>query len=313
MNRQLPSLSALKAFEAAARLGSFKLAAETLNLSTSAISHQIRTLETRLGKALFDRHNNGVTLTLAGNAYLKTVRTAFDQLERGTLAIMGNHGGSPLKISLLATLSTLWLIPRLDSFRTENPKTNIEFVDNPEIIDFKSSTFDAAIRYDFSGRQSWGGLIVHPLVEEYLFPVCSPDYLRAYPEVVSLEWNERHTLLLNSRHPDEWVKWGKAVAMSTDLAKHSNSSLLDTSSMTLMAARNGLGIAMARTPFVDQFVDDASLVRVHPKSISRGVRHFLVYPPENANNPDLIRFRDWLINLAAKSNAGYQRTFQSPG
>lgn len=303
--RNIPSFSALRAFEYAVRLGSFKEAAEALNISTSAISHQIRSLEKELGKSLFDRQANGVVPTDSARQYLKYVRNAFDQLEKGTDTVRGKQQTGSLQISLLSTLSTLWLIPQLEAFRRSHNRINIELVDNPELVDFNSSRFDAAIRYDFTGNGEWRGLVAHPLVEENIFPVCSPAFLKKYPEVVQLDWRPEHTLLINSRHPDEWDQWCRTAGIQFKTSEHPSCSIMDTSSMTLMAAKNGLGIALARTPFIDQMLKNAELVRIHRAVQKRGIRHFLVYPAEHANRTDLIQFRDWLISLSGQCNQYY--------
>lgn len=308
--RNIPSISALRAFELAARLGSFKQAADELGLSASAVSHQIRALEKELGEALFERQSNGIILTEPARTYLKTVRSAFDQLEKGTATIQRRQGGRPLQISLLTTLSTMWLIPELSSFQQKYSAINIELNDSPVLVDFKKSQrFDAAIRYDFNGDARWADLVVHPLVDEYIFPVCSPDFLKQYPEVVDLNWNDQHFLLVNSRHPDEWDRWCDAAGSDFRLKQHSNSTVMDTSAMTLMAARNGLGIALARTPFVDQMMKNMELVRIHRAVQYRGTRHYLVYPTDNANDPSLINFRDWLTETARACNENYAQAF----
>ncbi|MBX2870164.1 MAG: LysR family transcriptional regulator [Acidiferrobacterales bacterium] len=309
--RHLPSFSALRAFEAAARFGSFKEAADALNLSTSAISHQIRTLEKELGQVMFERHANGVILTESARLYLTYIRSAFDQLEKGTELIQQNQSKNALRISLLSTLSTLWLIPRLPQFNRLFPNTKIELVDHSELIDFSISRVDAAIRYDFSQKGEWKGLVAHPLIDEYVFPVCSRTYLEEHPEVVELKWNSQHTLLLNSRHPTEWETW--LANKEKKQSKKKTGSLpsvvtMDTSNMTLMAAKNGLGIALGRTPFVDQFIENSELVRIHQNVHHRGTRHFLVYPADHANHPKLIQFRDWLITTSAKCNKRYSES-----
>lgn len=307
--RHLPSFASLRAFESAARLGSFKLAAEALNLSTSAISHQIRSLENELGEALFERHAGGVVMTSTASRYLKYVRGAFDQLEKGTDAVRGKHARGSLRISLLSTLSTLWLIPQLESFNKQYPHNAIELIDHAELVDFNSSRIDAALRYDFNGKGEWRNLVAHPLLEEYVFPVCSQAYLQSHPEIVQLDWNDSHTLLLNNKHLEEWESWCSATGTDRLITRAPSQSIMDTSSMTLMAAANGLGIALGRTPFVDAMLDSGSLVRLHHTAQHRNVRHFLVYPADHANNPQLIQFRDWLLALSGKINSGYRKAF----
>ena len=307
VQRNLPSLAALRAFEQAASLGSFKAAAAALNLSTSAVSHQIRALENELGVALFARHPGGVELTSDARQYLKSVRASLDQLQKATESIGGKRSRDLLRISLLSSLSTLWLIPLLDQFNAQYPGIDIELVDDGELADFGNNRVDAAIRYDLKGRGQWRGLVGHPLIDEYVFPVCSPAYLERHPAVVESDWARHHQLLVNSRHPDEWEHWSAVASQDFSLTDHPSYTIMDTSNMTLMAARSGLGVALGRTPFVDEMLRSNQLVRIHPAVQHRGSRHFLVYPPENANRHHLVTFREWLISTGKQCSANYQQ------
>lgn len=303
--RNLPSFSSLRAFEAAARLGSFKEAALALNLSTSAVSHQIRSLEKMLGEKMFERKPGGVELTETAERYLKVVRASLDQLEKGTAAIQGHQEKHQLRITLLSSLSTLWLIPALESFRRQQPGIDIELIDDAELVDFNSAQVDAAIRYDFAGKGQWRNLVAHPLLEEHVFPVCSPKYLEMHPEIVELDWNASHTLLVNSRHKDEWDRWAETAGSPLRLKAHPALTVMDTSNMTLMAARSGLGIALGRTPFMDQMLARAELVRIHSQVQHRGIRLYLVYPAEFGNRRHLMLFRDWLVTTGREAERGY--------
>ena len=310
MTRAL-SLTALRTFESAARLSSFKLAATELSLSTSAISHQIRTLEENLDVVLFTRHAGGVALTEAGRVYLEHVRLSLDQLAQGAEALKQLQRQDQIRISLLSSFSTLWLIPNLVQFSCLHPGIKVELDDDPGIVDFSAGLFDAAIRYDFSGNGQWQQVITHPLFEEWIVPVCSPEYLQRNPEIVNLDFDERHTLLINKRHPDEWDQWFQSLPESPappigDCKEHCVSTMMDTSNMTLMAASKGLGLALGRTPFVDQYLASSELVRVHSGVQFRGVRHYLVYPAKSSNIAGFPAFRDWIVEQARICNAQYR-------
>lgn len=301
--KQLPSYSALRAFESAARLGSFKLAAAELSLTTSAISHQIRLLERELGETLFERHPNGIMLTDAAQHYLPFVRKSFDILDEGTQAIRNRQHSLPLRVSLLSSLSTLWLIPKLEEYRKCYPGNNVELIDSVDLEDFHDNNLDLAIRYDFSSTGRWNDLIVHPLLEETVFPVCSPDFLTQHSGIEGHDWNNNHTLLVNSRHPDEWECWSQFADFDQTNTRKPNTRkpqriVMDTSNMTLIAARSGLGLALGRTPFVDLFLARGELVQVGSAVQQRGHRHYLVYPEKNASSTSLIQFRDWLLDTA---------------
>jgi len=263
---RIPSLTSLKTFETAARLSSFKKAATELNLSTSAISHQIRGLEENLDVILFLRHPGGVTLSDAGQLYLGYVRRSLEQLEEGASVLKRMQRQDTIRISLLSSFSTLWLIPNLMQFNQMHPNTRVELDDDVGIVDFSIASFDAAIRYDFSGTGHWNNVTTHPLFEEWIVPVCSPGYLQEHPEIAQLGLNNRHTLLINKRHPEEWQHWLQAqdnlsVHPSYELQAHNATTMLDTSNMTLMAASKGMGIALGRTPFI--FVASAITLFIH--------------------------------------------------
>ncbi len=300
--KNIPSLQSLRAFEAAARHGSFKLAAEELNLSTSAISHQIRSLEHQLGVALFERRGVGVQINDQGKHYLASVRNSMAQLEKATLALQDKKSPNVLHLSLLSSFSTLWLIPRMEQFHRQHPEIGIELSDGIELTDFTTSTNDAAIRYDFEGTANWPGLVVHPLLEEYVFPVCSPTFLSRNPNITQLDWDEQPPILINRQHRDEWDTWFAYLEIDFKSEEYPARSIMDTSNMTLKAASQSLGIALARTPFVDQYLESGSLVQIHSAAQSRGIRNYLVYPASSANNKRLSLFREWLIEEATSCN-----------
>jgi len=309
---RIPSLTSLRTFEAAARLCSFKEAALELNFSTSAISHQIRTLEENLDIVLFIRNPGGVALTDAGQLYLGHVRVSLESLEAGAAALKRMQNQDKIRLSLLSSFSTLWLIPNLLQFYQEHPGISVELDDDVDIIDFSVASFDAALRYDFSGTGHWHDVTAHPLFEEWIVPVCSPDYLQKHPEIIRFDLDDRHTVLVNRRHPDEWQQWFRAQKKPIgdrvfDVDEHSATTVMDTSNMTLMAACKGMGIALGRTPFVDQYLESSELVRVHSGVQYRGVRHYLVYPAKTSNVSGFIAFRDWLVQRAWQSNEHYAK------
>ena len=302
--RAIPSLSALLAFEAAARLGSFKDAAKELNRSSSAISHQIRGLEKELGVILFDRNASAICLTAAARQYLATVTQSLDLLRSATASIQGKKNKTALSISLLSSVSTLWLIPLLEQFQQQYPDIEIELHEGSQLIDSTHSQLDGAIRYDLSATGEWPNMVSWPLLKERLFPVCSTSYLNNYPEVGLLEWSDEHQLLINSRHPNEWNEWvmEQGVRQWEPLVGNSTHRIMDTSNMTLTAAKNSMGIALGRTPFVNQYLQSGELVRIGEVSLDRGFRHFFVHSDAKAVSPALVIFKNWLTTVANQSN-----------
>src|SRR6476646_9941722 len=174
MTARLPSLNGLRAFEAAALHLSFTLAASELNVTQTAISHQIRRLEEELGIRLFIRKNRALALTPKARDYLPGVRAAFNDLRLATDQLLRKEDDHVLTISTLASLAAKWLLPRLTSFQEAHPGIDVRITTSANLIDFQRDNVDAAIRY---GRGQWAGLRADWLMADELFPVCSPALL----------------------------------------------------------------------------------------------------------------------------------------
>ena len=171
---RLPSLNGLRAFEAAARHLSFTNAATELNVTQTAISHQIKRLEEELGIALFLRQNRALTLTPAGRDYLPGIRAAFQDLRLATDRLLRKDDEHVLTVSTLASFAAKWLLPRLASFQDTHPAIDVRITTSTEMVDFHRDNIDAAIRY---GRGRWPGVRSVWLMADELFPVCSPALL----------------------------------------------------------------------------------------------------------------------------------------
>src|SRR5262249_13582981 len=176
MAASLPPLHALRAFEAAARHMSFAAAAEELSLTPSAISHQIRHLEERLGRRLFDRKPRGLALTPLGQLYFPLVRSAFEQLVQATSLVggVGPDQQKVLTISCTPSFAMAWLIQRLPSFQAAHPEIEVRLDTSTRIVDFARDGVDVGIRF---GLGHWPGVVAERLFGETLFPVCSPALL----------------------------------------------------------------------------------------------------------------------------------------
>src|SRR3979411_779999 len=174
MTARLPSLNGLRAFEAAARHLSFTVAASELNVTQTAISHQIRRLEEELGIRLFIRQNRALALTPEARDYLPGVRAAFNDLRLAPAQLLRRDNDHVLTVSTLASLAAKWLLPRLSAFQEANPGIDVRITTSTALIDFKSGDIDAAIRY---GRGQWPGRRADWLMADQLFPGCSPAFL----------------------------------------------------------------------------------------------------------------------------------------
>src|ERR1700723_3028626 len=169
MTARLPSLNGLRAFEAAARHLSFTTAAAELNVTQTAISHQIRRLEAELGIRLFVRQNRSLALTSEARDYLPGIRAAFNDLRLATDRLLRKDNDHVRTVSTLAALAAKWLLPRLSAFQEAPPRIDGRITTSSSLVDFKSGDVDAAIRY---GRGHWPGVRADWLTADQLFPVC---------------------------------------------------------------------------------------------------------------------------------------------
>src|ERR1700750_1591245 len=176
MTARLPSLNGLRAFEAAARHLSFTLAAAELNVTQTAISHQLRRLEEELGIRLFVRQNRALALTPEARDYLPGVRAAFNDLRLATDRLLRRDDIKGLRAATIASLAAKWLLPRLTDFQEANPGIDVRITTSTSLVDFQRDNVDAAIRY---GRGQWPGLRAEWLRRGELFPVCSSSLLRS--------------------------------------------------------------------------------------------------------------------------------------
>ena len=177
MSRRLPSLNALRAFEAAGRHGNFSSAAEELFVTHASISRHVRHLEEWLGCKLFERHSRGVSLTETGRRYLETLTRLFDELQAATRAISAERE-SQLAVSVEETFAMRWLVPRLGGFQEQHPEIDLNLDPDDTLVDFRRDQVELAIRY---GTGGWPGVAIEELAGVEAFVVCSPDYLQRHP------------------------------------------------------------------------------------------------------------------------------------
>src|ERR1700761_17428 len=217
MTARLPSLNGLRAFEAAARYLSFTQAASELNVTQTAISHQIKRLEEELGIQLFLRKNRTLALTPQAKDYLPGVRAAFNDLRLATDRLLRTDDDSVLTISTLASLAAKWLLPRLSTFQEAHPGIDVRITTSTSLVDFQRDKVDAAIRY---GRGHWPGVRAEWLTADELFPVCSPPLLEGDKPLRCPEDLAHYTLLHTSGgYGDDWRLWLTAAGQPSDRSK----------------------------------------------------------------------------------------------
>lgn len=299
MTARLPSLNGLRAFEAAARHLSFTLAASELNVTQTAISHQIRRLEEELGIRLFIRQNRALALTPEARDYLPGVRAAFNDLRLATDRLLRKEDDKVLTVSTLASLAAKWLLPRLTDFQEQHPGIDVRITTSTGLVDFQRDNVDAAIRY---GRGQWPGVRADWLMADELFPVCSPSLLRGDKPLRRPEDLRNHPLLHTSNaNSDDWRLWLTAAGLPADIARQPGITF-DMIFMTIQAAIDGIGVAMGRTSYVQDDIAKGRLVVPFKIALPADAGFYLVAPEGRREAPKLAAFRQWI--LAATQNKG---------
>lgn len=293
MTARLPSLNGLRAFEAAARHLSFTHAAQELNVTQTAISHQIRRLEEELGIRLFIRQSRSLALTPQAAEYLPGIRAAFQDLRTATDRLLRKGDDRVLTISTLTSLAVKWLLPRLSTFQEKHPEIDVRITTSTELVDFRTSNVDAAIRY---GQGRWPGLDAEWLMAEHLFPVCSPKLLTGERALRRPEDLEHATLLHTSSTIDDWRLWFTAAGLPAHLSQKRGLTF-DLAFMTVQAAIDGLGVAMGHTAYVADDVANGRLVVPFDVSMP-SAGYYFVTPQDRPVASKLNLFRDWLRTAA---------------
>lgn len=288
--RKLPSFQALRAFEAAARLQSFALAAEELHLTPSAVSHQVRGLERHFGRPLFTRRNRGVDLSNEGSRLLRVLSKAFDMVEDACLELMPDLGERSLSVHCTPSFASKWLGPRLPMFMRAHPATAIHMSSSAEPVDLlKDDRLDIAIAYGSAREQA--GVINEPLGAERIAPLASPALLADGP--FRREDMARMTLIESKLSPVRWPDWFSLNDMTMPPRPQLS---FDRAALVISAAVDGLGVALESVRFAERELVSGELVILGDglfKPIFRET-HFVCYRVADRNSSKIAEFRDWI-------------------
>jgi LysR family glycine cleavage system transcriptional activator len=306
MRRRLPSLNALKAFEASARLGSFTQAAAELCVTQGAVSQQVRSLEDELGLRLFQREGSRLALTEPGRGYLEVVRDAFDRLAGGTARLLQRQSSGLLTITTSPNFAAKWLVHRLGRFSELHPDIELRISASAQHVDFAREDTDLAIRH---GEGSWPGLQATRLCEEEIFPVCSPALLRGRNALKKPADLARHSLIHATDH-GAWQRWIERFGVEGVDAKRGV--VFNQASMAIDAAVQGQGIAMARTALAAWDLVGGRLARPFREALQAPFAMWIVHPKASAALPKVATFREWLLEEAAQ-DAQRLRAFAKAG
>jgi LysR family glycine cleavage system transcriptional activator len=298
MINRYPSLTGLRAFEAASRYLSFTRAAIELNLTQTAISHQIKTLEELLGTKLFIRKRNTIELTQAAIEYCDSIRSVLAEIAIATDRASRRSGQKILTITSPQAYAIKFLLPRLDEFRSLQPDIAIQIRAVLSYEQMVRHDYDVAIRYG-SGN-AWRGWHAERLTWEELFPVCSPKFSSARRLKIPTDLASCTAIRSSSRSlPDEWPGW-LGFAGVPDL-RFKDEIVCDLMLPALQGALDGLGVAIGRRAVAERDLADGRLIAPFDLNLRSSFGYFIVAPPERAALPHVGIFRDWLLACSQKA------------
>lgn len=285
MPRRLPSLNGLRAFEAAARHGSFVGASEELHVTQAAVSRMVRLLEARLGFALFERRPNGLALTAQGKALQPGLTAAFDAIAGITEQVAAMRNTPALTLGVGPSFAMRWLIPRLATFYRQHPEIEVRLATGGAINPYKDDWTCGILL----GNGDWPGYAAEPMFSADLFPVCTAAIAQRLGKPSDVA---RETLLQVQHSPEEWPLW--LAAAHVKLAPGMLGPRFDTYAMVLQAALDGVGVALGLRPYVEDDIVAGRLVAPFTLTVPKGRAWYLVYRPFRHDDPGLVAFRDWL-------------------
>lgn len=296
MSRRLPNLNQLRAFEAAARHGSFKDAASELNVSQAAISHQIKALEEALNTRLFYRRTRRVDPTPVAASYCKVLTEAFDMVARATAELGNLRMNGTLRISCAPFYGNRMLLPRLARFHAAHSGLKIMPEMDSAVIDFRKSDLDAGLRY---GSGGWAGLGEIKLHEDFLIPVVAPAMLEGRAPPLDPGQIAAMTLGIVRGQESRWERWFASVGYSgslpaTFLQYGNRARVIDL-------AFSGHGVALADKRLIQEDLDTGRLIQLHPHAVKGTDAMYVVFPKVPAPDPRVIAFSEWLRDDLARN------------
>jgi LysR family glycine cleavage system transcriptional activator len=294
MNGRLPPLSALRAFEATARLRSFGKAAAELNVTPAAISHQIHALEEDLGVRLFHRLNRSIELTASARVLLPGLSDAFAGIHASVRRLRAHNDTGTLTVTASPSIAAKWLVLRLHRFQERHPEIDVRISTSDDVVDLTKGDFDLAIRY---GTGRYPGLTVELLMQNEVFPACSPHLLEAGPALRAPE-DLRHHALIHDQAVDRdplaptWAMWLKAAGITG--APATAGLTFSVGYMALDAAIAGHGVVLAYSTIAAADLAAGRLIRLFSLALPDLFAYYIVTAPGALDRPKVRAFRDWL-------------------
>ncbi|WP_407181331.1 LysR substrate-binding domain-containing protein [Bradyrhizobium sp. STM 3562] len=286
--RRLLFLNGIKAFEAAARSGSFAAAGQELNVSAAAVSRMVHLLEERLGVALFERKANRLVLTATGRVYQSGLTPIFDALASLTAQVTAPSSRRVLTIGVGPTFAMRWLIPHLSDFRKAHPDIEVRITAGGVLAPF-GDDWSCGIKL---GDGNWPGLVAEPLFAADLVPVCAPRLAAGLKRPSDLKGP---SLLRVAHAGEDWPLWLKAAGVPRLSARGPE---FEYYGQALQAAVDGLGVAMGIRPYIDDDLAAGRLVAPFALTVPKGMRWYLVYRSFQAGQRDFAAFHRWIMHAA---------------
>ena len=295
MNRDLPPFHAVRAFEAAARHLSFRRAAQELHVTQSAISHQVKALESFVGTRLFHRAPKGVSLTEAGETYLPAIGEALDRISGVTERLRTRDLSGPLTVGATSAFASRWIVPRLGRFAERYPDVDVHICALSGPVDFERDEMDVIVSY---GWGDWPGLCADRMMGSALYPVCSPRLIDGDPPLHSPA-DLRHHTLLHYDFGEAWEQWLQAVEI--DCVDPSRGPRFNDCNLMLQAAVEGQGVALTFDALVAPEFAAGQLVKLFNVSFMPTAWYYVLCAEARSHQPKVTAFRDWMLEESAEA------------
>ncbi len=297
MTRKLPPLTALKSFEATARHESLTEAAQELSISASAVSQQIKNLESYIGKSLFSRKGRAVTLTPLAKTYFEDVRYCLDRLALASKKMQGNGNRTVLKINTTPSFAMRWLIPKLPEFQAIHPNIEVNIVTSPvDTISSLEADFDIIVR---RGPMAKTGYVCELFLEDVMIAVTSPNVKDIQQFSDPQDLRDKATLLHLKSRVDAWKNWFDIAGIS--IPNTPGGQIFDHFFLSLQAAINGMGVALAPRSLIHDDLKHDRLIQLYPEVELKGAGFHTLYQTTAENKKSIIPFITWMFETARRT------------
>lgn len=287
---RLPSLKYLKTFQVAGRFLSFKLAADELAVTPSAVSHQIRNLESFLGVALFERNTRSLAFTDAGRNYFDFLDGMFARLESQTQQLWTQYGREIVRICVPPFFANEALLPKLSTYQHSSADTDIRVITMPSAMQTHPAEADLSI---LLGNDNWPELKTYRLFAHRVVTACAPSLL-IQQKVKHLKNLDGQTLIVHEQRSDGWDRWADALGIPAPKPK--KLIRFDSMSAVARAAEQGLGIALVSWPVGSELFRSGTLVRLFDVELETGDDFYLAHRPEDADRCEVRKLNEWIVN-----------------